>query len=163
MPFTLAIINYEGSTTPTISRYYAGDRNILVPTFVRGSDNKWQLQIGGFLDYESIDPTMSFEISIEEIEIAIRPRITISLINLFDSDPRLVADGNNCIIDELIAVQPHVTECTYTLFDPDGMLDNRHTFVITGLNGEEDVFDFVVKESKDLYNTIYSLRYGTSG
>lgn len=160
VPFVLAVINYEGSVAPTISRFYAGDRNVLVPTFVQASDNKWELRVGGTLDYESIEPTISFEMSIEGIDITIKPRITISLINVFDNDPRLVADGNNCIIDELKA--PHTTECTYTLVDPDGMLNNRHTFTITGFNGEEDIFKFeeiegTMKEYEKQYNLAWVL------
>lgn len=157
VPFVLAIINYEGSVAPSIARFYAGDRNVLVPSFVRAADNRWLLQVGGTLDYETIDPTISFEISAPDNVITILPRITISLINVFDNDPRLIADGANCIIDEL--KDPHMTDCTYTLMDPDGMLGNSHTFTINGVNGEDDIFEFVEMGQIDLFSTTYNLRY----
>lgn len=153
-PFTLAIINYNGASAPTI-RFIAGDRNVLAPIFVRSGD-KWLLQVNGRLDYESIQPDISFEFTVPENEDeAIKPRISLTLLNIWDNVPRLDSPVNGCMIDELL--DPHLTDCVYTLYDADGMAGNEHTFKIIGQNSEEDIFEFVAGESTK-YETLYRLR-----
>lgn len=156
-PFTLAIINYKGSTAPTISRFYAGDRNVLLPTFTRTSDDRWLLQVGGRLDYEQIAPDISFELTVPENENdSIKPRISLTLLNIWDNEPRLDSTSGICVIDEL--KEPHLTDCLYTLYDADGMAGNTHTFRIEGQNAEEDIFEFVAGVTTGLYTKEYRLQ-----
>lgn len=155
-PFTIAIINFKGTTPPTISRFYAGDRNILSPIFTRESVNdNWLLQVNNRLDYETIDPDISFELTIPSFEdTMIKPRISITLLNIFDNAPRFEADGA-CMIDEL--QDPYLTDCSYTLFDADGLLNNQHTFRIDGQNSESEIFEFVRGVEIDTYQVKYNL------
>lgn len=155
-PFTIAIINFKGTTPPTISRFYAGDRNILSPIFTRDSLNdNWLLQVNNRLDYETIDPDISFEMTIPSFEdTMIKPRISITLLNIFDNPPRFEADAA-CMIDE--RQDPYLTDCSYTLFDADGLLNNVHTFRIDGPNSEADIFEFVRGEELNLYEVKYRL------
>lgn len=156
-PFTLAIVNYKGATAPTISRYYAGDRNTLNPLFTKATDGNWLLQVNGRLDYESMDQhDISFEITVPENENdSIKPRISLSVLNIFDNTPRLDSVGS-CIIDEL--QDPFLTNCKYLLYDADGMVGNEHRFRISGQNAEDELFEFVAGETVTTYETEYFLR-----
>lgn len=156
-PFTIAIINYKGTTAPTISRFYAGNRNDLSPGFVKSEDGNWILQVTQRLDYEAIEAAdISFEFTVPENDNdAIKPRITLTVLNIFDNVPRLDTPGV-CVIDEL--KDPHLTDCVYTLYDADGMVGNQHTFRIVGLNKEEDLFDFVAGNALNAYEVQYRLR-----
>lgn len=155
-PFTIAIVNYKGSTPPTIRRFFAGDRNVLSPSFVRHTDDRWLLQVNGRLDYESIEPDISFELTVPENENdAIKPRISLTLLNILDNPPRLDSPGV-CMVDEL--QEPHLTDCIYLLYDPDGMANNAHTFRIVGQNKEEELFEFVAGDAISLFEVEYRLR-----
>lgn len=155
VPFTLAIINYKGNTAPTISRFYQ-DRNILSPKFERAADGNWLLVVDVRLDYETMDPNFSFEFSVtEDVNDGILPRISMTLLNIFDNAPRLDSPGA-CMIDEL--QDPFLTDCVYTLYDADGMEGNQHTFKVIGSNSEDELFEFVAGDRISLFEVEYRLR-----
>lgn len=79
-------------------------------------------------------------------------RLIISTINIFDNAPRLSYVGP-CVVEEL---QSDVdTNCRFTVYHPDGILNNPFQMTIGGKFGETEKFGF----TEPLLETKYSREY----
>lgn len=81
-------------------------------------------------------------------------RLIIATINIFDNEPRLSYDGP-CMVEELLSNV--TTECRFTVYHPDGILNNAFEMTIQGQFNEAEKFGFTMPLLETKYTREYSL------
>ncbi|KAM7362387.1 cadherin-AgCad1-like [Cochliomyia hominivorax] len=144
VPYKLAKINYNGTGIPTLGAFDIGD-NSLLGARINLTDNEWFITIEKRQDFENPQQRIYFfQIYIKEDILStnsVEPSLFIKLQNIFDNQPTLTYGPSPCRVKELHS--NYITDCIFTVYDPDGMDRNNIRIETQGNNNENFIFTFV--------------------
>ncbi|XP_073842493.1 cadherin-AgCad1-like isoform X2 [Musca autumnalis] len=159
VPYKLAKINYNGTDgTPTIGAFDIGD-NSLLGARVNFTDNEWYIIIDKRQDFENpLQRIYFFQVYMRDSaeKFPVEQSIFITLENIFDNVPTITYGPSPCRVEELRF--NYLTECIFTIYDPDGMDRNNIHIEVEGDSGQRSLFTFVEFGETTTYEKQYKLK-----
>ncbi|KAL9913563.1 cadherin-AgCad1-like [Glossina fuscipes fuscipes] len=156
IPYKLVEINYKESVgTPTLGAFDIGDNSLLGAQLI-SEEQRWFIIIGKRQDYENVQQQIYFfQIYIKDSKEIGEQSIFITLKNIFDNQPLISYKPSPCRAEELQA--NYQTNCTFTVYDPDGMVNNKIRLKINN-NQEKSLFEFAPYGDIGPYSKQYQLK-----
>uniref|UniRef100_A0A1B0B2E9 Cadherin domain-containing protein n=1 Tax=Glossina palpalis gambiensis TaxID=67801 RepID=A0A1B0B2E9_9MUSC len=156
IPYKLVEINYKESVgTPTLGAFDIGDNSLLGAQLI-SEEQRWFIIIGKRQDYENVQQQIYFfQIYIKDSKEIGEQSIFITLKNIFDNQPLISYKPSPCRAEELQA--NYQTNCTFTVYDPDGMVNNKIRLKINN-NQEKSLFEFVPYGNIGPYSKQYQMK-----
>ncbi|XP_037819620.1 cadherin-23-like [Lucilia sericata] len=158
VPYKLAKINYNGTSTPLLGAFDIGDNSLLGARLIL-TDNQWFITIEKRQDFENPQQRIYFfQIYIKDVALsnAVEPSVLIKLENIFDNPPTLTYAPSPCRVEELHS--NYISDCIFTVYDPDGMDRNNIRIEAVGKNNENSIFAFVEHGETTTYEKQYKLK-----
>uniref|UniRef100_A0A1B0ACX3 Cadherin domain-containing protein n=1 Tax=Glossina pallidipes TaxID=7398 RepID=A0A1B0ACX3_GLOPL len=160
IPYKLVEINYKESLgTPTLGAFDIGDNSLLGAQIIF-EKQRWFIIVKKRQDYENLKQQIYFfQIYIKGSKEISEQSIFITLKNIFDNQPLISYKPSPCRAEELQA--NYQTNCTFTVYDPDGMVNNKIRLKINN-SQERSVFEFVPYGEIGPYTKQYQLKIQTA-
>nr|AAM21151.1 cadherin [Manduca sexta] len=135
---TIAILNYNGPSTPFIELpFLSGSYNLLMPVIRRVDNGEWHLIITQRQDYE-LPGMQQYMFNVRVDGQSLVAGVSLAIVNIDDNAP-IIQNFEPCRVPEL--GEPGLTECTYQVSDADGRISTEFmTFRIDSVRGDEETF-----------------------